>query len=292
MNSPKATVFNLQRFSVHDGPGIRTTVFLKGCNLRCQWCHNPESYKRTPQLRYLAKSCIHCNKCTTACPQGAIQEGKLHGECQACGLCVDACPVAALELMGRQQTPEEVFETVLKDKPYYEKSGGGMTVSGGEPLLQWEFVAALFRLAKEAGISTALDTAGCVPFERFEAVLPYTDMVLLDMKAMDNETHKQYTNQENTLILENAKKLFDRGVTVHVRVPLMAGVNDSVENACALRDFLQGHDSVAQVRLLPYHAMGVDKAQTLQMEMHTFAPPTEQRMIELKEILAPWLEQS
>lgn len=280
-------VFNIQRFSVHDGPGIRTTIFVKGCNLRCQWCHNPESYRKESEMQYFVEKCVGCGECIAACPNGIrIENGKRVGteNCVLCRECEDACMSGALKFAGEDYTVEQLMKIAVRDLDYYSSSGGGVTVSGGEPLLQYEFVAALFEELKKAGISTALDTAGNVEFERFAHVLPHTDLVLLDLKIMDEELHRQYTGVSNKKILENAKKLMEAGQRMHIRVPLMAGVNDSMENAHALKEFLQGYDCVEEVRFLPYHNMGLTKAASVNTEMQEFQAPTEERMKEIRDL--------
>ena len=280
-------LFNIQRFSVHDGPGIRTTLFFKGCNLRCRWCHNPESYKAEPQIQYLREKCIGCGECQKACKQGIhIEDGKRIGieNCILCQKCVDACMSGALKYAGKEYALDELTDIALRDKDYYINSGGGVTASGGEPLLQYEFVTQLFKRLKEEGISTALDTAGNVPFQYFEKVLPYTDIVLLDMKIMNAELHRMYTGADNYRIIENAKKLMKMGQRMHIRVPVMEGVNDTVENALALKKLIGENRCVEEVRLLPYHNMGLAKAASVNLEMNEFSTPEKEKMDQLRDV--------
>lgn len=288
MQELRGKIFNIQRFSVHDGPGIRTTVFMKGCNLRCRWCHNPESYERRTQIRYFPEKCRECGACAVVCQEKIEVRGKVRqnaDRCAGCGRCAKECVYDALVCLGEERTVDEVMDIVVRDRKYFDRSGGGMTVSGGEPLFWPEFVRDLMARAKETGIGTALDTAFAVPYEAFEQVRPYVDLVLLDLKIMDEKTHEQFTGKSNARILENAKRLFSEGIRTQVRVPVIAGVNDSTENAEMLRDFLKGYDCVEEVRLLPYHNMGIGKADGLGMRMEEFAPPDDERMEKLREIL-------
>lgn len=277
-------VFNIQRFSVHDGPGIRTTVFLKGCTLNCAWCHNPESIDPKPQLQYFKEKDTGCKTCEKVCPKGIKLQDEipaLNSNCDACGICAEDCPNDARKIAGKEMTAEEVMEEVLKDKQYYENSGGGITLSGGEPLHQPDFAAELFRLAKEQGLHTTLDTAGNVPWSAFEKVLPYLDLVLLDLKIMDNELHRKYTGHSNTRIHENAKKLFETGIPINIRIPVIGGVNDTVENARATAEFIRGYDNIIEVKLLPYHSLGLDKAKSIGMEQQEFPSPNNDLIAEL-----------
>lgn len=281
-------IFNIQRFSVHDGPGIRTTVFMKGCNLRCAWCHNPESYKGELQIRYQPEQCVECHICSQICSKGVYIMGKCrHNQeaCTSCGRCVQECLYGALQMWGEDKTVDEVMETVRKDKDYFYNSNGGMTVSGGEPLLQSEFVRELLKRAKEDNIHTALDTAANIPYEAFEKVLPFTDLILLDLKIMDDDMHKRYTGVSNKRILENAKCLLESSIKIQVRVPLIKGINDSQENAAMLCEFVKGYSNVEEISLLPYHSMGIAKAESAGVDMALFEPPTERQMEEIRQIL-------
>lgn len=285
----KGRLFNIQRFSVHDGPGIRTTLFFKGCNLRCRWCHNPESYLPEPQIQYFAEKCVGCGECMAVCGQGIrIENGSRVGteRCILCRSCEDACMSGALKFAGEEYTAGELVEVALRDRDYYASSGGGVTASGGEPLLQYHFVRELFAALKEAGISTALDTAGNVEPGRFREVLPFTDLVLLDLKIMDEELHKKYTGVSNRRILENARMLMELGQRMQIRVPVIAGVNDTMENARALRNFIGDYGCVEEVRFLPYHDMGLTKAASVNVKMERFAPPSQERLEKIRELFA------
>ena len=196
------TVFNIQPFSVYDGPGIRTTVFLKGCNLRCAWCHNPESWQRKPQLQFLAEKCIGCGGCFSACPQGVhVLQNGVHlidrEKCIGCGKCADSCFAGALVITGREMTVDQVMSRIQDDALYFQNSGGGVTFSGGECMIQLDFLEELLQRCKQLGIHTAVDTAGHFPFDRYERILPYTDLFLYDIKAFSTETHRELTGVDN-----------------------------------------------------------------------------------------------
>ncbi len=281
-------IFNIQKFSTHDGPGIRTTVFFKGCNLRCAWCHNPESYLSDIQLEYFQEQCARCGMCEAVCPKHIgpkqRQENDLE-QCLLCKKCEDACLNGAIKVSGRDISAGELLKAVLQDRKYYENSGGGVTVSGGEPMLQWKFLKEFLPLVKAEGIHVALDTAGNIPAEAYREVLPYVDLILLDLKIMDEALHKKYTGVSNARILQNAKGWLEEGRRLHIRVPVIAGINDTRENMEALAGFLDGYEGAEEIRLLPYHTMGLEKAKGLGIAMETFKAPTEETMAQLQEIL-------
>jgi pyruvate formate lyase activating enzyme len=223
-----ATTFNIQRFSTEDGPGIRTTVFFKGCPLRCRWCHNPEGLSPRPELMWYDMRCIGARACLTACSVGAL-ELTPHGMCidrqgcTACGACVDACPAGALEVIGRSWTAEDLLVEVQKDAAFYDTSGGGVTLSGGEPLAQPDFVLAFCRLCKEAGLHVALDTCGAASWSHYQPVLPFVDLVLYDLKMWDGDRHRAATGVDNTAILDNARRITAAGLPIWVRTPIIPG---------------------------------------------------------------------
>jgi pyruvate formate lyase activating enzyme len=236
-------VFNIQRFSIEDGPGIRTTVFMKGCPMRCVWCHNPEGIAFERQLMWFDVRCIGARDCLEACPNGALELGRSgmtidRERCDACGRCADACPARALELVGKDYTPHEAFQEVYRDEAFYRNSGGGVTVSGGEPSMQPRFVAELLRLSKEAGLHTALDTCGFASGTVLEKLLESADMVLLDLKHMDPAKHLELTGVELEPVLENARMVSSSGRPVWVRTPVVPGCTDSAENIASIGRFI------------------------------------------------------
>ena len=257
----QARYVDIKRFAVHDGPGIRTTLFLKGCPLNCIWCHNPESRKSTPELAVYRNKCVLCGECARICTCHCLKNGTHEldrSSCTACGKCVSACPAEALELFGKTMTSEEAVSLLLEDELFYS-DGGGVTLSGGEPLLQSAFCAEVFRQLKERNIHCAADTCGCVPWKNFEEVLPCTDMFLYDFKCIDPEQHRKLTGVDNKLILENLKKLDSCGKTVEIRMPLVPEHNMSEAYICGAGEFLSSLSCISAVRLLPYHAFARSK---------------------------------
>jgi pyruvate formate lyase activating enzyme len=300
-------VFDIQGFSIQDGPGIRTTVFFKGCPLHCPWCHSPESQKFEPELSWLSVRCIgveKCGKCLSVCPHGAISAGDLIQQestresiqliqidrslCDVCGQCTAACYPKALSICGTDYTVEALAHRVSKDIPFYENSGGGVTVSGGEPLSQAAFLLRFLIKLKEHGIHTAVDTTGYVPYERIEQILPYTDLFLYDLKHMNSEKHKAVTGVRNELILENARKIALAGGKMQIRIPLIPQFNDSEEVIKAMGWFCRSLEpAVTLIQLLPYHNLGVMKYQRIANSCAIFeaTPIQDHRVESLKKIL-------
>jgi pyruvate formate lyase activating enzyme len=290
LNSDRAIIFNIQRFSIHDGPGIRTTVFFKGCPLRCDWCSNPESQDPIPQLMTRDFLCVACGKCAEVCPERAISltpGGSRQirwEECNRCFRCVDACLYGSLTAMGRMAGVDQILREVEKDRPFYENSGGGVTLSGGEPLSQPDFVLQLLRRLKERDFHTALDTCGFAPEEAFAAVLPYTDLVLFDIKQLKDEKHMDSTGVSNRLILSNARLVCSRAKT-WFRVPLIDGFNDSPEEIKTLADMAK-EMGVEKVSFLPYHQGGVTKRLQIGREPSPLATrsPSDEHLQKLRKI--------
>lgn len=254
-NNISAIIINVQRFSIHDGPGIRTTVFFKGCNLRCLWCHNPESQSARPERMFYKHKCVGCGACRAVCDV-AFGSG-----CDACGTCTSVCLYGAREISGRTVSVDELLSEIKKDKDFYEVSNGGVTFSGGEPLLQFDFLFEILRQCKESGIRTAIETAGNVPWERIEALIPYLDDILFDIKAIDESKHVALTGVTNRVILKNAEKLRNTvPEKVLFRMPVVPGYNDSEIDEVV--KFVNGH----RLELMPYHTIGVGKYEALGVE--------------------------
>ena len=283
-------VFDIQRYSIHDGPGIRTIVFLNGCPLRCRWCCNPESQQLDPNLMYLDSSCIRCGRCIETCGVGALSRDDPNfvnrEQCVACGKCVEVCPTGALSLRGKAMTVRQVVQELAKDATSYRRSGGGVTLSGGEPLVQSDFALELLRACKQNGWSTAMETTGCVSKEIVEKVMPLVDHALVDIKAIDPAVHKANTGVDNRLILENALRIAHLTQTV-VRVPVVPGVNADPGSIAAIAQFAKLMQTVETMHLLPYHTYGENKYALLGRDYPMGEVPTLScdRIEELKRVV-------
>ena len=257
-------IFEIQRFSIHDGPGIRTTVFLKGCTLRCLWCHNPEGIDVAQAISFMPGRCIGCRYCFSVCKHNAHRmEGDRHvldrEACALCGSCTEKCYSGALELVGRNMTVPEVMDEVLRDKPFYETSGGGMTLSGGEPLMQIEFVATLLHAAGQAGLHRAVETCGHVAREKFRRILDDVNVFLYDIKDIDSARHRELTGSSNEQILDNLRFLHDSGAAVLVRLPIIPGLNDREDHFQGIARLAAGLPKLLGFEVMPYHPLGTGK---------------------------------
>ncbi len=285
------TVVDIKRFAVHDGDGIRTTVFLKGCPLQCVWCHNPESISPLSQLAYYRDKCVACGRCVGACPNRAhaVADG-VHtldrDKCVACGNCVTACHAGALEMEGKAMTVAQVMATVMADKLFYDTSGGGMTISGGEPTVQAGFTLALLKAAKAAGIHTALDTCGFVSQEILAQLLPWVDVFLFDIKHITDEGHRRCTGQPNARVLENLRFLSDNGAAIEIRMPLVPTYNDDEATLHGIGALLSGVH-ITKMKLLAYHAYARSKYAALDMPntLPAVDRPTKEHMTACADIL-------
>jgi pyruvate formate lyase activating enzyme len=274
----EAVVFDLQRYTIHDGPGIRTAVFFKGCPLRCLWCSNPEGISARPQVGVYAKDCIgveKCGWCLAACPEGRdvlrAKEGLIVGvdreSCTGCLRCVGVCPNDTLRGFGRAYTRGELMESILADRAYYQNSGGGVTLTGGDPLHQHAFVRTLLQECRRYGIHTCVESELHCSRRAVESVLPFTDLILTDLKHMDPECHRRFTGRTNTKILSNIRYLVSQGQDIVLRIPVVPGYNDSEENIRAVARFVAGElgNRVRQLQLLPYRVLGKEKYEALAM---------------------------
>ena len=271
-------LFDIVHSSFVDGPGIRTTVFFKGCNLKCLWCHNPESQSRDKQMMFYQNKCIGCGACKKVCPNQ-------QKSCDLCGNCVRECPTSAKKVCGMLRSVEEVMHEILKDEMFYQVSGGGVTFSGGECMLQLDFLKSLLIKCREAGIHTAVDTAGDVPWERFEEILPYTDVFLYDVKCITEELHMEGTKVSNRRILENLQKLSERfSGDIHIRIPVIPGFNTDMDEVQKIAAFVK-KINCAKTELLPYHKLGENKYAAVGKQAKSFSVPSEDVMEKIKNII-------
>ena len=285
-------VFDIRKFSIHDGPGIRTSVFLKGCPLECAWCHNPESQSAKPELIIRPNRCQRCGACVEACPEDAVRldaNGSVtdRTRCEQCGVCVDACFSGARELAGREFTVPQVMAEIERDRPFYDESGGGATFSGGEPLLQPEFLLELLKACRASEIHTALDTCGYAPWSALDRIRPYVNLFLYDIKTIDESQHRAQTGVSNRLILENLRALSELGHSIVLRMPVIPGINDGADAIRAIGALAAQLPSVERVELLPYHRIGVEKYGRIARpySLPETRPPSQEQIAAVSRIL-------
>lgn len=263
----KGKIINIQHFCTDDGPGIRSTVFLKGCPLRCAWCHNPESQLRKRELVYRQERCRNCGACVNACPLGlhSMEEGHIfnRSDCGGCGICTEVCVFGALEMVGREVSVREILNELLPEGIFYEQSGGGVTVSGGEPLMQPEFTKALLKACKEEGLHTCMETCGFGAKDVISDLQKYTDLFLFDYKLTDDRKHKEYTGVSNRLILDNLEALCKAGAEVVLRCPMIPEVNIEPEHIQGIVEVVKRYENIKEIHLEPYHPLGVGKAEAI-----------------------------
>jgi len=285
-------VFDIEKFSIHDGPGIRTTVFFKGCPLSCWWCHNPEGQALAPELVFWENRCIRCGACQAICAQDAISwdDNRISTDaarCTLCGDCVEVCYADARQIAGREMTVAQVMAEVERDIAFYDQSGGGVTFSGGEPLFQPDFLLALLQACKAKGIHTAVDTCGFAPWETLDGIRGYVDLFLYDLKLMDDARHREFTGVSNKLILKNLRRLSALGHRIFLRVPIIPGINDDDENIRQTGALAAALPHLERVDILPYHHTAVDKYKRLNKvySLPEARPPSDKRIAEIAGIL-------
>lgn len=283
-------IFDIKKYAIHDGPGIRTTVFFKGCPLHCWWCQNPEGQDPKPELLYKKSRCIDCGECAKNCPQEAISLVAPHvsinrEDCVLCDNCSRVCQSDALSIAGRQMSVKEILEEIEKDMTFFNESGGGVTFSGGEPLLQHDFLNALLVECKERDIHTIVQTCGFAPYEIVDRVRDKVDLFLYDIKIMDDRKHRKYTDASNGQILENLKKLAENGSSIVISFPIIPSINDDDKNVTRIAQFIQPLPNIKHVNLLPYHRAGIEKYKNLgkPYKLDRVQPPSDQRVKSIKE---------
>lgn len=289
-------IFDLRKYSILDGPGIRTTVFFKGCLLRCLWCHNPEGQSFTPELMIRPGRCLkECSECLSVCePAALVKTADIpvldRNRCTACRICADVCPTQAIEIVGRRVDVSEVISEIEKDRIFFEESGGGVTFSGGEPLSQPDFLDALLSQCRKKDIHTAVDTCGFAPGEVLDKIADKVDLFLYDLKLMDEGKHKEFTGESNEGILENLKRLAEKQKNIVIRLPLIPNINDDEQNLSRIAEFLCSLKGISQIGLLPFHRLGMEKYKGLQKRnpSENFASPSAEKLEKIKRDLTSY----
>lgn len=288
VTSDTGIIFDIKKFSIHDGPGIRTTVFFKGCPLHCSWCHNPEGISPQVEIHFWEKRCIACHECADACEFGAlnfIQGLRVHNSvlCHGCGACAQACPTEATQIIGSKMSVETLMSELKKDIIYYDQSNGGVTFSGGEPLLQDDFLEQVLIACQDYGIHTVVDTAGYVPSNSILRILPHTDLFLYDIKFFDSKRHFHATGVHNEQILTNLELLVKKGAQVILRIPIIPGVNDDDENINQVGIYIKQLNNIKEVNLLPYHRTALGKHQRMgnHYSLENIVAPTQNQMCQI-----------
>jgi pyruvate formate lyase activating enzyme len=286
----KGLIFDIKKYAIHDGPGIRTTVFLKGCPLRCWWCHNPEGQLLQKELFYNAEKCLAgCTDCIAACPNQAITRDSTgisidKSKCRMKEDCAEACPTGALKIIGQEISADELMSEIEKDRIFYQNSNGGVTFSGGEPLMQIDFLEEVLEKCKNQHLHTVVDTCGYVPFKDFERIMDNVDLFLYDLKTMDEEEHVKSTGMGNQLILDNLIKLGKSGKEIHIRIPLIPETNDSRENAQRTAQFIRTIPGINRINLLPFHRAGTQKYINLKRTLKNIDPVSDDKIKRLRKI--------
>lgn len=288
----KGMIFNIERYAVHDGPGIRTVIFLSGCRLRCLWCANPEGQELKLQLAFFSNKCTGCMKCLSVCPNDAIEQinGKIvmnWNKCMQCLKCVEICPNEARKGLTKYMTSKEALEEVIKDIPFYRRSNGGVTLSGGDPLVQIDFASEILRLCKEKEIYTAIETSGFADWDDFVKIIKYTDFIFYDIKHMDSKKHKYGTGVGNEKILENLRKISNLNKNIVIRISIIPGFNDSAENIEKTAKFVKNLKNIIKLELLPYHQLGVVKYERTGKKylLQDIDSPRNEDLIKIKNII-------
>ena len=294
MEPLRGLIYGIERFAMHDGPGIRTLVFMKGCPLKCLWCSSPQTQKAHPEIAHDRSACLQCGKCIEACPKGALsfdEDGVLRIDralCDRCGQCLDVCPGKALQLLGKRLSVDELYKEVAKDSAFFRRSQGGVTVGGGEPTFQADFVARFMKRCKSGGMHTAMETCGYCPWEGLEKIIEHTNMVFMDIKHMDDGEHRRLTGVSNETILENARNVAQKRPLV-LRLPVVPGLNDAEENIRATAEFAAGlGNNFLRLELLPYHELGLDNYERLGLtySLADVESPSNERMELLRGVAA------